>query len=335
MPWRGGWGRTAGVGHGGGMWKSRLLFWVPACLPGWKRQPAHRPPARLLAPPQRRGPRKASADPAQLADAAPPAAALPVVAAAPVPEPPREQREQRVVPTRAAAVHHQAPPPQPRPQRRFAGYNVRRGGGALSPRTTVASSGGPRRQQPWQMLLPAGVPPTPLTPDQCRHQVMADLVYLFKWVPLKTACAASVWVPGAAPALCCRLAGICVAAGGRPFPTLLCIRVVLVGQRRSGLVRRVRQGCLLAVGNCAHAGQHAGWQAHASRRWPSSHHAQPPTPPPPPPSLQQRAAAVQAGRRFGGAEEGAGCGGRRRRAGAAARAAHGPAAARGAGRAKA
>lgn len=136
-------------------------------------------PARLL---QRRGPRKSSADASLLAEPAAPAAA-PTVAETPAPEQ-QEQREQRVIPTRSTAVHHQAPPPpQQRPQRRFAGYNVRRGGGALSPRTTVTSSGGPRRQQPWQMLLPAGVPPAPLTPDQCRHQVMADLVYLFKWVP--------------------------------------------------------------------------------------------------------------------------------------------------------
>jgi hypothetical protein len=61
-----------------------------------------------------------------------------------------------------------------------AGSNVRRGGGALSPRTSVLPALAPRRQQPWQMLLPAGVPPPPLTPEQCRHQVMADLVYLFK-----------------------------------------------------------------------------------------------------------------------------------------------------------
>lgn len=72
----------------------------------------------------------------------------------------------------------------PRPQRRIAaGGNVRRGGGALSPRTGALSAAGgalPRRQQPWQMLLPAGVPPAPLTPDACRNQVMSDLVYLFK-----------------------------------------------------------------------------------------------------------------------------------------------------------
>ncbi|KAL4420457.1 hypothetical protein ABPG75_010113 [Micractinium tetrahymenae] len=126
----------------------------------------------------RRGPRKVAGDPATPAEAATPVTEALAVAPAPAPEQ-REQREQRVIPTRATAVHHQAPPPQQRPQRRFAGYNVRRGGGALSPRTTVAGSSGPRRQQPWQMLLPAGVPPTPLTPEQCRHQVMADLVYLF------------------------------------------------------------------------------------------------------------------------------------------------------------
>jgi hypothetical protein len=67
-----------------------------------------------------------------------------------------------------------------RQRRTGAGSNVRRGGGALSPRTSVLPALAPRRQQPWQMLLPAGVPPPPLTPEQCRHQVMADLVYLFK-----------------------------------------------------------------------------------------------------------------------------------------------------------
>lgn len=57
---------------------------------------------------------------------------------------------------------------------------MRRGGGALSPRTTVSAAGGPHRQQPWQMLLPGGAPVGALTPEHCRHQVMADLVYLFK-----------------------------------------------------------------------------------------------------------------------------------------------------------
>lgn len=64
--------------------------------------------------------------------------------------------------------------------RRILGGNVRRGGGALSPRTTVSAAGGPHRQQPWQMLLPGGAPVGALTPEHCRHQVMADLVYLFK-----------------------------------------------------------------------------------------------------------------------------------------------------------
>lgn len=79
----------------------------------------------------------------------------------------------------------QAPPPPPysaalsRP-RRILGGNVRRGGGALSPRTTVSAAAGPHRQQPWQMLLPGGAPIGELTPEHCRHQVMADLVYLFK-----------------------------------------------------------------------------------------------------------------------------------------------------------
>lgn len=86
----------------------------------------------------------------------------------------------------AAAAMFAAPPPvqraaPQRPQRRFAGYNVRRGGGMMTPRTSIATPAGvPRRQQPWQMLLPAGVPPAPLTAEMCRNQVMADLIYLFK-----------------------------------------------------------------------------------------------------------------------------------------------------------
>lgn len=94
---------------------------------------------------------------------------------------PSPQKRPRPPPSKQAA------PPPPlysaalnRP-RRVLGGNFRRGGGALSPRTTISSAAaGPHRQQPWQMLLPGGAPVGALTPEHCRHQVMADLVYLFK-----------------------------------------------------------------------------------------------------------------------------------------------------------
>jgi hypothetical protein len=90
----------------------------------------------------------------------------------------------------AAADRDDAPPAAPLPtatrqQGRLAYGNVRRGGGALSPRAfgasaAAAAGSGGRRQQPWQMFLPAGLPQGALTPEACRNQVMADLVYFFK-----------------------------------------------------------------------------------------------------------------------------------------------------------